>query len=62
MAAAVSVAQLVAQPEIAFDADRRDARSSRLATLRMRAASPSLEALLAAATPQREEVLAVLHG
>ncbi len=59
---AVALARLVAQPEIAFDARDRQARSARLERLRAHAADPSLDELLATAAPRRDEILAVLHS
>ena len=61
LADGVALARLLAQPEIAFDARDRATRSARLDRLRARAASPTLDELLATVAPRRDEILAVLR-
>jgi HD-like signal output (HDOD) protein len=60
--AAISVARMLAQPEIAFDAAKRAARANALERLRQATSGPSLDELLERVAPQRQEILAVLHS
>lgn len=60
--AAISLARLLAQPEIAFDPRKRAERTLALDRLRERALEPSLDDLVERIAPQREEILAVLRA
>ncbi|MFO1413851.1 MAG: HDOD domain-containing protein [Burkholderiales bacterium] len=59
---AISLARLLAQPEIDFDARKRAERAASLERMRERDLEPSLDELIELVLPQREEILAVLRS
>jgi len=58
----ISLARLLAQPEIAFDPKKRADRTAALDELHGRDMKPSLDEMLERVEPQREEILSVLRA